>query len=596
MLPAADGINRAFNSAGTWLNAHYWDVLGPVITAAVIGVVTVIWNRYFGRRRFGWNLVWDERINQDDPSAPRAPAHRANGDGPSSRQRMWEIIYRPAGEGNGVQVSGSPEAGPQATGAWEFRDLKTGGQAPGGQVAGWPESGGQPAEGQAPANQETGGQKTIGQEGRPYPVRDGSLVVMELRNTGRKPIVEADFGEQHNFTLKFPGRKVVHYKIRENDRYHDQVQRTAQPVVPGTGNSFELPALPMNPGDFFKLLVLLEGNIPRRTPARERVEVQGTIVGGKIVEFDNRPHRWRWAVPLVIAVAIAGLFVGLRLGTGSQALAPACASGQLTVAGSTAFAPIINQVATEYEQYCPGARITVSAVGSVQGLTDLQAQSGPVVAMYDGVPAQPLGPQYVSQPVGDIIYAVVGNRSLPSNVFEAGNLGGMTVSQIAQAFNDPSVGEFAPVGRSSASGTRQVFVQQLLGGNDGAEKHAGSCPEAGGVAGAVCLVGTTMELLADVNATPNAIGYTEADALPFFPHVGAIPINGYAPSRTNALDGNYTFLTTEHLYTVGVPAGLTADLIGFLKSAPVTAQLRATTSFIACADLAGSTLSTACQQ
>jgi len=84
----------------------------------------------------------------------------------------------------------------------------------------------------------------------------------------------------------------------------------------------------MNPGDSFKLLVLLEGNIPPRTPPKERVEILGTIVGGRFTMFDDKPHRWRWAVPLAVVVAIAGLFArpaprhrvagtgaGLRLGS-----------------------------------------------------------------------------------------------------------------------------------------------------------------------------------------------------------------------------------------------------------------------------------------
>ena len=102
-----------------------------------------------------------------------------------------------------------------------------------------------------------------------------------------------------------------------------------------------------------------------------------------------------------------------------------------------------------------------------------------------------------------------------------------------------------------------------------------------------------MNLLTYVNQTPNAIGYAEADALPFFPNVGAIPVNGYEPNRANALNGHYTFLATERLYTNGIPAGLAADLINFLASKAVTAQLR-DTSFIGCADLGGSNLSGAC--
>jgi hypothetical protein len=75
--------------------------------------------------------------------------------------------------------------------------------------------------------------------------------------------------------------------------------------------------------------------------------------------------------------------------------------------------------------------------------------------------------------------------------------------------------------------------------------------------------------------------------------VGAIPITGYMPTRANALNGDYDFLATEHLYTNGIPAGLAADLINFLTSSAVTALPR-DTSFIACADLGGSKLSGAC--
>jgi phosphate transport system substrate-binding protein len=146
-----------------------------------------------------------------------------------------------------------------------------------------------------------------------------------------------------------------------------------------------------------------------------------------------------------------------------------------------------------------------------------------------------------------------------------------------------------PVGRSSASGTREAFVSQVLNGDDRAEQSAGPCPSASGV----CLEPTTMGLLSYVNQTPDAIGYAEADALPFFPDVGAIPVNGYEPTRANALNGSYTFLATEHLYTDNIPSGLTADLINFLTSPPVTRQLR-DTSFISCSDLGGSKLSAAC--
>jgi ABC-type phosphate transport system substrate-binding protein len=193
--------------------------------------------------------------------------------------------------------------------------------------------------------------------------------------------------------------------------------------------------------------------------------------------------------------------------------------------------------------------------------------------------------------VGVIIFAVIGNRSLPAADFQIGPGGGRTAAQVAQAFNTPDSGNLAyqPVGRSGTSGTREAFVLNVLNGDDRAEAGAAPCP----AAGQICTEDSTLGVLGYVNDTPNAIGYAEADALPFFPNVAAIPISGIAPTRASALSGAYTFLATEHLYTRGTPTGLAATLISFLDSAPVAVQLRST-SFIACSDLGGSKLSNAC--
>ena len=142
------------------------------------------------------------------------------------------------------------------------------------------------------------------------------------------------------------------------------------------------------------------------------------------------------------------------------------------------------------------------------------------------------------------------------------------------------------VGRPRNSGTREAFIQAVAGGNNKAN-------------GTVPTEGTTMDLLGYVDTTPDSIGYAEADALPFFQNVREIAIDtggtgyGYLPTRANALDGAYKFLATEHLYTNGPPTGLAADLISFLTSSPEVAQLRGT-SFIGCADLAGTALSADC--
>jgi len=307
------------------------------------------------------------------------------------------------------------------------------------------------------------------------------------------------------------------------------------------------------------------------------------------------PARFRAAVAVTVLLAlVVGVAGGVALANRALTPAPTCAPGKVDFDGSTAFAPIMNEVVTEYEQDCPQAQITINAVGSADGLADLtRANTTPVVAMSDGLPQLLPGPQYVGRPVGVIIFAVVGNReSLPPNLFTPGFGGGMSAGQIAQVFEHPaSPGiTFVPVGRPLGSGTRNEFARDVL---DSQYASAGSCPRPH----AVCDEATTLDLLTYVNDTTGAIGYAEADALPFFPSVGAIPISidgvGYEPTRLNTLNGNYSFYATEYLYTNGIPEGLEADVIDFLMSKAVAAQLR-DTSFISCSDLGRSNLSSAC--
>jgi ABC-type phosphate transport system substrate-binding protein len=327
-----------------------------------------------------------------------------------------------------------------------------------------------------------------------------------------------------------------------------------------------------------------------------------TAVIGWVVRALRRRHQqarhpalFRAGVAVTVVLALVlGVAGGVALANRALAPAPTCAPGKINFDGSTAFAPIMNEVATEYQQDCPQAQITINAVGSAEGLADLTHRNKtPVVAMSDGLPQQLPGPQYVGRPVGVIIFAVVGNReSLPPNLFTAGYGGGMSPGQIAQVFEHPASARirFVPVGRPLGSGTRNEFSRDVLHSQ---YASARSCPRPRGV----CDEATTMDLLTYVNDTKHAIGYAEADALPFFPSVAAIPISvngvGYEPTRLNTVNGNYSFYATEYLYTKGIPGGLEADVISFLMSKAVAAQLR-DTSFISCSDLSKSNLSSAC--
>jgi ABC-type phosphate transport system substrate-binding protein len=369
----------------------------------------------------------------------------------------------------------------------------------------------------------------------------------------------------------------------------------------------------MNARESFKLEALLTDPQPDGYSGLKRptVTVTGFISGGDFKRYRRRLQRRLATAAAMVVALLAGVIVALAVSGGNRtAPRPVCGSGNLSFKGSTAFAPIVNEVAALYERYCPKARITVRAVGSGQGLADLVDNGGriPVVAMYDGQPPAGLPFGYRSRTVGVVVFAVVGNRHLPARLFTSG----MTRQQITLAFAHPqqeadvlSARHFVPVGRTIVtwtpsgtvpripSGTRLTFVREvLLGGNDTAEQNAGPCPAVNKTG--VCLEDTTMDLLAYVNNKWYSIGYAEADALLFFPNVGTIPIHGVTPTRANVLSGRYKFVATEHLYTRGAPAGLAADFIKFLTSSTATAELRRSHLFISCSDLYGSKLTVRC--
>src|SRR5215469_9722000 len=523
-------------------------VLSGLLTAAFIAVITRGYRRLRPPRRVGYDVLSIRPIGQVSASAKRRWPHRSS---PNTRQA--------------AAASSTP-----GRAMWR------------------------------PAITDKDGRPITDGEGRLITVENASQVEVEIRHIGRESIRKEDFTENDPFTVRFPGRRVMDFQVAWARLLNPALGSGGTAPKPGQSDSFTLPPLRMNPQESFRLEALLTDPQPNGDSGLKRptVMVSGFIDNGGFKRYRRRLRRWLAAGTAMVVALLVGVVVALVVSDGSRPPPGlVCVPGSVSFKGSTAFAPIVNQIAARYEQSCPNAHITVRAIGGVRGLIDLKGhKSGPpIVAMYDGQPSwQSLFPGYRSRAVGVVIFAVVGNWHLPRTLFTSG----MTTRAIAQAFAHPLdppsfVPRFVPVGRSGFSGTRQAFVNYLLDGNDNAELGAGSCPAVD--RNGVCLEDTTMDLLAYVNSKWYSIGYAEADPLLFFPNVGVIPINGVAPTRANVLSGRYKFVATEHLYTRGAPTGLTADFIKFLTSSTVTAELRRGHLFIGCSDLPGSKLHVRCQ-
>jgi phosphate transport system substrate-binding protein len=453
-------------------------------------------------------------------------------------------------------------------------------------------------------------------------IREGSLVILEVRNSGVQTLEPEHFVAPLCF--RFEGKKVVHFKVRDAEEHldtalrpfvraaitpepadgyrgGDQRQLTARPT-----DSIILPLFTLNKQEHFRLLVLLEEDEESGGGTAGKVPIthNGKLRGGRIKRSVGRARR-RLATAIVIVLVISlGVGTGAYANQKSLELDATCSPGTLHLTGSTAFSPIIYEVKEAYEEQCPGTNVVLSASSSEEGLQALKEHpTENYIAMADTVAGQELEQDLDAHRVGALVYAVVAHEDITGgdSLWDKG----LTINQLQQIFSRGTIGDDVggftktPVAvvRPKTSGTRNVFGERVLGdvsalsdvetcprpaanapnSADAPDKGPGNPPR-------ICEAQSTMELLDYVNRTPNAIGYAEADALPFFPKVRTVPIDDTAPTRENVLGGDYRFWASEVLYTQPGASGLTRNFLDFLGSRGVS-KLLESQGFLPCREL-----------
>jgi phosphate transport system substrate-binding protein len=307
---------------------------------------------------------------------------------------------------------------------------------------------------------------------------------------------------------------------------------------------------------------------PPPTPARRRIRPENlpVIVGAAVIVIVLTTVFY----PLLSHKTSSKLAASVRLT--SVPYKPACATGSLTVIGSTSFQPIAQDSADAYMHACPGARINIEGGDSAYGLTQVRdaAQSdaqpaGSMIAMYDGSPSGADTAPLSAHPVGVLIFSIVAAHSGPP--FGSS----ITASQLRTIFVNPGEQGIVAVGRRAGSGTRLTFIRKVLDLNPdqpGIQPDKGSCPPPTGSDASFtsCTEDSTADLLRFVSRTPNAIGYAEvSQAITGNSRVRMLSIGGVSPSAANVLNGSYKLWTTETLYTTAQPKALTKDFLAFLS-------------------------------
>lgn len=433
-----------------------------------------------------------------------------------------------------------------------------------------------------------------------------SLVLLRIRNSGLGRIRLTDV--KRPLTFSFPGRVVREFTVTDcRGVSRQEIQPPGDLGSPhAVEHTISLSRFAMKRRAGFKLLVLLSGT-------GRGIVVNGRLRRGSVL------HESRIQGPLVQNVAFGSvllLLVGVQAGiTFSQAptLPSYCASGQLTLSGSTAFAPTAREIASSYTAACRGAAISVSPIATFNGLNAVadQGDAGPSAAAAPATGSSATGssttgsavaaqmamsdgkapggyPTLAGHPVAVIVFAVVVNKGTNTYNLTMAQLRDIWLGKITnwKQVGGPDL-PVRIVARTTASGTRRTFDEKILKQAETPFSSYNCLSRNAAPASDVirCEVTDTGTLLQRVNSIPGAIGYAQISDAATYPNISAIKINGWDPTSGAVEARDYPYWTVEYLYTDGQPApgSLAADFLDYMKTVTASDILR-TADYTPCVD------------
>lgn len=226
----------------------------------------------------------------------------------------------------------------------------------------------------------------------------------------------------------------------------------------------------------------------------------------------------------------------------SETAAAESVSGEVTAAGSSALLPLAQAAAEKFMDINPDCVVTVNGGGSGEGLK--QVADGAIDIGNSDVYAEEKLDASAAAGLADhevcvITMAPVVNADL--------GVTDLTTEQLTDIFtgkitNWKEVGgpdeEILLVTRPSSSGTRALFKNWAIGGEEEASNEALETDDSG-------------TLLQTVQQNAGAIGYVALSYLVDNDSVATVSIDGVEPTLENTYNGTYKVWGFEHMYTNG---------------------------------------------
>lgn len=237
----------------------------------------------------------------------------------------------------------------------------------------------------------------------------------------------------------------------------------------------------------------------------------------------------------------------------------ACVPGSVQINGSYYLAPLLQQIGSDYQTFCPGVNLSLSAQGCRAGLTALE--KGQIDLAASDLSAQTT--QKLSDyPVAALLYAVVVSPDV--------QISGLS-SQELQAMYQGKVTNWSQVGgpdeaisvllHPAADPLNAIFRAFVL---NGAPFH---------VQGSRLSKKLTPEqIVQKVAQTAGAITYVPLDVTSAAP-VHVLALNRVLPTPQNVLQGMYPFWSIEHLYASATVSAQAQAYVQFFQAIQETNRL-----------------------
>ncbi|GGL89634.1 phosphate-binding protein [Streptomyces fumigatiscleroticus] len=399
---------------------------------------------------------------------------------------------------------------------------------------------------------------------------DATLVLLRVENDGAVGIDRDDYTGPgpHGLTAVFTDRTVRGVSVTQpSDTGHLMDHFTAARGFGYEGNTLRIPRVPLNRGEHFKLLVLLSGGDVGCGIRLIGGLRDGGVHPNRSATPDEQPPLFSRAARL-ITIMLTVCVVTLATIVVAQDDTPppmGCESGSLTLIGSTAFAPVLREVAEKYERECEDDETTieVDAHGSTAGIRELAAEgaesghgSPPVVALSDG--PKPAGlPELRENRVAVSVFALVVNDDVPLENLSTADVRRLYRGEVAnwKELGGPDLPVHL-VSRDANSGTRQVFQRRVLGRGEMANSSVDCVHQDDPTASVIrCELDSTDQVLSTVAELPGAIGYSELNAAAHTKGLHRLDLDGEPPSADAIEHGEsaYPYREIEYAYTYGRP-------------------------------------------